>query len=111
MITLPLHNSNRTMQLLNKTALKGVPALCANGGMGQNAIAHIKFFIGNHTWYVSEIDKDTGMAFGKICTSMNPDGELDYINVMELAKIRGRIGNAVDRDRYFDKTPLKNCKY
>ena len=111
MISLPLHNSNRTMQLLNKTALKGVPALYANDGMGQDAIAHIKFFIGNHTWYISEIDLETGEAFGKTCTSSYPDGELGYISVIELSRLRGRFGEGVERDRYFDKTPLKNCKY
>ena len=107
---LPLKNSNGTMQLLNKTCLKGVPKLYEQDGLGEDAIVHLKFFIDSFTWYITEIDPETGQAFGKTFSSHCPEGELGYVSVVELSQLRGSIGHAVERDRYFSKKPLKDCK-
>ena len=63
-MNLPLKNANRTQNLLTKTLLKGVPALYAQEN-AKDAICYLKFFLGSFTWYVTEINPETGEAFGK----------------------------------------------
>jgi len=109
MLQLPLKNSNRTMNLLTKTCLKPVPALYAQDGKGQAAIAYLKLFIDSFTWYITEIDPQTGEAFGLTVSSHCPEGELGYISVPELAQAQGSIGHGVERDRYFKPKPLSEC--
>lgn len=105
---LPLYNSNRTMQLLNKTAVAGIPKIGEQDG--KDAIAYLKFFINNWTWFLTELDLETGEAFGKVYSPMEPDGELGYFSMIELSELRGRIGHGVERDRYWDKKPLSQVK-
>jgi len=106
---LPLKNSNNTMALLNKTCLKNVPALLEQDELGLSAIVHLKFFIDSWTWLLTEINQETGEAFGMVFSSLCPKGELGYFNMNELATIRGSIGHGVERDRYWDKKELKDC--
>ena len=111
MLELPLKNKNRTMDLLNKTCLKNVPTIYAQDGLGDDAIAYLKFFINDWTWFVTELDQKTGEAFGKVYSSGCPDGELGYISMIELSQMSDRrIGHAVERDRYWKPTPLKDVK-
>ena len=107
---LPLHNSNRTMQLLNKTCIKGVPNLYEQDGKGEQAIVHLKFFIDGWTWFLTELNPETGEAFGKVCSPAEPDGELGYFNLIELSQLRGSIGHGVERDRYWTKCTLAEAK-
>ena len=108
---LPLHNSNRTMQLLNKTCLKGVPPLYGQDGKGDQAIAYVKFFANSFTWFLTELDQETGEAFGKTYSSHCPEGELGYFSVLELAALRvPPFGTGVERDRHFKPTPLAECR-
>lgn len=107
---LPLKNSNRTMNLLTKTCLKDVPNLYAQDGLGDDAIVHLKFFIDSWTWLLTEIDQETGRAFGKVFSSLCPEGELGYFSLIELSESKGSIGHGVERDQYWDKKSLKDCK-
>ena len=107
---LPVYNANRTMQLLNKTALKGVPPLYSQDGKGTKAIAYLKFFIDSWTWYITEIDHETGYAFGKAISHHCPEGELGYVDIPnQLALMKGSVRQAVERDRYFKPTILEKC--
>lgn len=107
MITLPLKNGNRTMNLLTATCIKGVPNLRGQDGKGENAIAYLKFFHSGWTWFLTELDPVTGEAFGKVYSPMEPDGEYGYFSVLELASICRP--HAVERDRWFKPTPIKDC--
>jgi len=106
---LPLKNSNGTMQLLNKTCLKGVPGIGAQDNLGDQAIVHLKFFTDSWTWLLTEIDQETGQAFGKVYSSDCPEGELGYFNMIELSQTSGSIGQGIDRDRYWNKKTLAEC--
>ncbi len=106
---IPLRNANGTMNLLTKTVLKGVPPLGAQDGKGKKAIAYIKFFMFGHTWFLTELDPETGDAFGMVYSPQCPDGELGYFSVRELAHLSVR-GVAVERDRNFTKKPLSECR-
>ena len=109
-MNLPLHNANRTMQLLNKTAIRGVPALYEQEDNGKETVAYLKFFLDSFTWFLTELDAETGEAFGKVFSHMTPDGELGAFSLPEIAGVSGRLGNAAERDRYFKPQPLSQCK-
>lgn len=104
---LPLKNANRTMDLLNKTCVKGVSPLREQDGKGDGAIVYLKFFLQGWTWFLTELDVETGEAFGKVYSSQCPDGELGYFSMTELSEIRGQFC-AVERDRNFKKTILRD---
>jgi len=106
---LPLKNANRTMDLLNKTCVKKVPAIGTTDGQGDNALACLKFFLQGHTWFLTELDVNTGEAFGKVFSQMCPEGELGYFSMEELSTVKGMFG-AVERDRHFKPTPLADLK-
>jgi hypothetical protein len=97
------------MKLLTKALAKKIPALYAQDGKGDQAIAYAKFFTpdANFTWFVTELDQETGECFGLV------DGlerELGYFTIGELEKIRGRFGLPVERDRWFEPKPLAECR-
>lgn len=108
---LPLKNANGTMQLLNKTCLKGVPGLYEQDGKGDDATVYLKFFVAGWTWFLTELDQETGEAFGKVYSPMEPDGSLGYFSIPELATMSVTpFRVSVERDRHFKKTPLKDVK-
>jgi len=91
-------------KLLTKAILNKVPALYDQDDKGDDAIVHIKYFLGGWTWYITELNAETGEAFGMVYSPLEPNGELGYISLEELVNIGGRF--AVERDQYFNPTPL-----
>ena len=94
------------MQLLTKQIIKQLPAMRATEGQGKEAVAQVKFFTpdSNWTWYGVEYDESQRMFYGLV------DGfekELGYFSLDELESARGPMGLKIERDRYFDPTPLK----
>ena len=95
------------MQLLTKEIIKKLPALRETEGQGKEAVAQVKFFTpdSNWTWYGVEYDAEQRMFFGLV------DGfekEIGYFGLDELEEIKGPFGLKVERDRFFDPTPLMN---
>ena len=68
-------------------------------------VATIKFFnpYGAGTWYVVELDPETGEAFGYVDLGMGPGcSEFGYFNALELAEMRvGPFNLPLERDCYF----------
>jgi hypothetical protein len=53
------------------------------------------------TWLLTELDPaDPDLAFG-LCDLGLGASELGYVRISELARIRGRLGLPVERDRHF----------
>ena len=93
------------MKLLTKEIRARLPKLYANDGKGLKALAQVKFFTpdGGWSWYASEFDgKD--QFFGLVS---GLEVELGYFSLSELRKIRGALGLPVERDLYFEPTPLE----
>lgn len=79
----------------------------------------VKFFLGSHTWYITELDMSTGEAFG---VTVNEYGaELGYVSIPELTKLTTRckvVGDGlneslpvgVERDIMFVPTKLAGIK-
>ena len=84
--------------------------LYSQDGKGDEAIATAKFFMcmGSWTWYVLEYnteDKDT--CFGVVVNGYG-ECEYGYFSLKELQSVRNRWGLGVERDMYFEPTPLKD---
>jgi hypothetical protein len=97
------------MNLLTKANLKALPPLGSTDGKGGDTLAKVKFFTpdSNWTWYAVEYDPDAKLFFGLV------DGfemELGYFSLTELEAARGPLGLPIERDRYFDPTPLSAIK-
>ena len=93
------------MQLLTQAIREKLPPLDANEKQGTDALAIVKFFTpdGSWTWYASEFDGDD-IFFG-LAVCFEP--ELGYFSLCELRSVRGKLGLPVERDRYFEPTPLR----
>lgn len=96
-------NLREREKLLPASVRQQLPLLGTTEGHA-NPVAYAKFFTpdGSWTWYACEFDgEDT--FFGLV------DGlsrELGYFYFDELLSIRGGLGLPVERDLYFEPTPL-----
>lgn len=97
------------MKLTTKAIEKKLPALYSQDGQGMKAIAHVKFFAGACTWYITEFDgKDT--FFGWCDLGHGPGmAELGYVSKRELESVTFGFGQKVERDLHFDPKPLEDC--
>jgi len=90
------------MKLITKDILKKLPMLYANEEKEIKDIkVPLKLFnpTGIGTWYITEYDPKTEMAFGW-CDLGYP--ELGYVDIKELKKIKFSFGLTVERDMYWD---------
>ena len=97
----------RGHHLLTEECLQGVPRTGA-----ESETVHIKLFspYSGWTWYISELDPDTGHAYGIV---RGHKLEYGYFNVFELAEIRfENFGNvpAVERDLQWKPSPIADVE-
>ena len=59
------------------------------------------------TWYVVEFDPVERLCFGLV---VGHDRELGYFSLDELETARGPLGLNVERDLYFEPTPVSECR-
>lgn len=94
-----------------RTRIEGMPKTYETDGQGDDAKAHLHYFLGSVDAWVTE--KDAGVpgdpdqrqhqAFGKVSLTGNKsDAELGYISIQEL------IDNDVELDLYWDPKALKD---
>ena len=71
--------------------------------------AVVKLFnpTGVGTWYLSELDPETNIAFG-LCEIH--EKELGYVSLDELSDFKGQFGLGIERDKYFTPKTLEECK-
>lgn len=93
------------MKLLTKALEKKLPKLRSQDGKGKEALAHVKLFTPwtHWTWYITEYDPETKECFGLV---EGDENELGYFSLEELASITGPMGLKIERDLYFESTPL-----
>lgn len=93
--------------------VKAMPTTGQTDGQGLNAVAHLHYFTGNADWYITERDRgdpgdeDPGaqhQAYGWADLGQG-GGELGYISLVELLKVRTRLG-CIELDLHFTPTPL-----
>ena len=102
------HSGDRGHRLMTRKLADAIPALYANENAADydTVLAPAKLFspYGSWTWYITELDPETGLCFGLI------DGfekELGYFDLTELAEttIFGGVP-AVERDLYWQPKTL-----
>jgi hypothetical protein len=98
-----------TVRLLTKALEARLPALYAQDGRGDEAMAYVKFFTpwSNWTWYGTEYDPATRTFFGLV---KGHETELGYFSLDELAALRGPYGLRVERDLSFRPTKLAELR-
>ena len=83
--------------------IQTMPKTYEQDGMGDNAVAHLHYFMGGYDWYITEKDMDGGtpQAFGlaKIHTA-----EIGYISIDELVK------NGAELDLYWEPKTLAKIR-
>jgi hypothetical protein len=93
------------MHLLTNAIRRKLPPLYESEGKGTDALAIVKFFTpdSSWTWYASEFDGDD-LFFG-LAVGIEP--ELGYFRLSALQSVRGKLGLPVERDKFFEPTPLR----
>lgn len=93
------------MKLLTEEIKKKLPALYAQDGKGDKAIAYVKFFTpdSNWTWWATEYDPNEKVFFGLV---QGLEIELEYFALEELESARGPMNLPIERDMYFTPTTL-----
>ena len=93
------------MMLLTKAIRAALPPIGSMEVKGLDALARVKFFTpdAGWTWYASEFD-DEDLFFG-LAVGFEP--ELGYFSLKELGQVRGKLGLPVERDKFFEPTPLR----
>lgn len=96
-------------QLMTKAIRKKLVANYDNQDGTKEFKAVLKLFnpTGAGTWYLSEMNPDTNVAFG-LCHIT--DKELGYVDLNELANFKGQMGLGIERDRLFTPKTLKECE-
>jgi hypothetical protein len=99
------------MKLMTKAVEARIPALYSQE-KNPNPTAQAKFFTpwSNWTWYVLEGEKQEDgdwLFFGYV---VGQEKELGYFTLNELASVRGRFNLKIERDMYFNPTPLADIK-
>ena len=72
----------------------------------KSTLAYVKLFnpTGKGTWYLSELDPETNVAFG-LCELH--EKELGYVSLDELKQFKGQFGLGIERDKYFKEQSLE----
>ena len=98
------------MNLLTAAGRRALPALYAQEDLGDDAVAHVKFFdpCGAATWYATEFDGDD--TFFGLCDLGVGFPELGYFSLSELESVRGPLGLGIERDLHWKARPLRECK-
>ena len=94
--------------LLTKAVKKSIPVFYETEGV-EDPICAVKLFnpCGAGTWYIIEYDEETNEAYGYVELG---ESELGYFSITELAAYKGRFGLGIERDLYFEPTPLSLIK-
>ena len=106
------HSGLRGHQLMTEKLADAIPALGANSNVADcdDILAPAKLFspYSNWTWYITEMDPETGQCFGLV---EGFERELGYFDLSELAEttVFGGVP-AVERDLYWEPKTLGEIK-
>jgi len=96
-------------KLISKEMLKTIPALYDTEDI-DDPICHVKLFTpdSSWSWYITEISQeDNNYCFGYV---IGLDAELGYFTLSEIEAVKGPLGLAVQRDKFFKPTHLSKVK-
>ena len=116
------------MKLVTKEVMEALPGIGSQESLGEDAIAHVKFFCpwSNWTWYASEaaavLDNGTETSLHEALATKakiedvlffgvvaGHEREYGYFSLRELESVRGMGGLKIERDIYWRPRPLREC--
>ena len=106
------HAGKRGHQLMTQKLAETIPAIYANENVADydTVLAHAKLFspYSNWTWYITELDAETGQCFGLV---EGFEKEIGYFDLTELAEttVLGGVP-AVERDLYWEPRTIGEIK-
>ena len=95
------------MELIPKEIKVKIPPLYSTEEE-TDPIVLCKLFLDGWSWYITELSIDEDIAFGYVVSPF--ENELGYFSLNEIKSLRGRLGTWVERDLYFNPTPLSIIK-
>lgn len=100
--------TNPAYDLIPESILPSLPPLYSAESQ-QDPVVHLKWFTpdSNWTWYVTEFDPKERLCFGLV---IGFERELGYFSLDEIREVRGPMGLPVERDLYFEPTPLSKIQ-
>ena len=93
-------------RLITKELAESAPRPYETDGQGTSAVAVAHFFSNANgwDWYLTELDPDTGDAFGLV---FGFERELGYFNLHEMEEVNEKFGfEAIERDLHWEPTTL-----
>jgi len=93
------------MMLITKEIASKLPALYSNQEYTANDVkVPLKLFnpVGAETWYITEMDPESGLMFGWADLGIPGCAELGYVDLNELKSLRLPLGLSIERDRHWD---------
>lgn len=96
-------------KLIPQTLLSNIPDLYETE-RETNPLCYVKLFTPDScfTWYIIELSKENGnLCYGYV---EGIENELGYFLLEEIESVRGSLGLSVERDLYFEPTPLSQIK-
>jgi Protein of unknown function (DUF2958) len=99
------------MKLLTQEIKGKLPKLYEQEELGEQAIAHVKFFTPwtNWTWYATEGQNEDGdfIFFGLV---VGMETELGYFSLNELESVQGPFGLRIERDLHWTPRTLEEAR-
>lgn len=83
--------------------INAMPGPYGQDGKRNEAIAYLKYFSGNMTWYITEKDHTPEQCQAYGAADVGYGFEMGYISISEL----NRMGS-IELDLHFEPTPLKD---
>ena len=68
-----------------KDALDNIPPMYAQDGKGKNAVVWLHYFHGGSDWYITELDKESNVAFGYVI--LNQDSQMSEFGQISLDEL------------------------
>ena len=95
------------MELIPQEIKQQIPKLYETEEQ-QDPLIYVKLFLDGWTWYITELSIDDDICFGYV---VSPFGnELGYFSLNEIKEVKGSLGITVERDLYFQPTPLSTIR-
>ena len=94
------------VKFITQAVLAALPPLYSNEDKSdEETLVVAKWFTpwAGWTWYATELEPETGLAFGYV---VGQESELGYFNLNELAETRGPAGLTVEPDIHWTPRPL-----
>ncbi|KKN19808.1 hypothetical protein LCGC14_0941920 [marine sediment metagenome] len=96
-------------KFITKEILNKIPALYAQEKKGDEAVVYAKWFApwSNWTWFATELNPETGIAFGLV---VGFETELGYFDINEMQELVMPGGLKIERDQWFSPKTLGKVK-